>query len=144
MTDIPNSVLSASDIPTLVANNPTIAYPYIISALRATPTEVALHNVSTYSDALKTLPPTLTTFDVLGRLLRDNTPISVVHLGVEITVSHFVRTEVFGPFVLNAIEWIERVEKDEAEGLVNDDRAAKAVQNVCARLFLRMSSCLPS
>lgn len=86
-------------------------------------------------DALKRLSPTLPSFDVFGRLLRDNTYITAVLNdnpadAAEITVAQLIRLEVLGTFLLNAIEWIEKAENEEKEGLVSDDRASKAVQNV--------------
>ena len=100
--------------------------------------DAAHHTFAAYLDALRKLHPTLTTFDVLGRLLRESTPLagfgdeSVDGVGATTTIAQLIRSEVLGIFVLNAIEWIEKAERDEMEGLINDDRAAKAVQSVCA------------
>jgi hypothetical protein len=38
--------------------------------------------------------------------------------------------EVLGRFIHEGIEWVERAEREEREGLVSDDRVAKGVQNV--------------
>ena len=136
---LPDVVVPANELPSLVACNPTIAYPYIswvfqVTSERAT-SGMAHQASSACLDALKRLSPTLPSFDVFGRLLRDNTYITAVLNdnpadAAEITVAQLIRLEVLGTFLLNAIEWIEKAENEEKEGLVSDDRASKAVQNV--------------
>ena len=93
-------------------------------------------------EVIRKLPPTLPVFDVLGRLLRDSTLVAssgnegnVIQMNgtPKTTVADLIRTEVLGGFMLNAIGWVERTEKNVAEGLISDDRAAKGIQNVCLK-----------
>jgi hypothetical protein len=39
--------------------------------------------------------------------------------------------EVLGRFIHEAINWLERAEREEREGNTSDDRFAKGVQNLC-------------
>ena len=102
-------------------------------------------------EVLRQLPPTLPSFDILGRLLRDPTTVSISDRigestisgevqymnGVpKVTIADLIRMEVLGAFVHNAIAWVERFETQAREGLISDDRAAKGVQNVCPFNFL--------
>jgi hypothetical protein len=50
--------------------------------------------------------------------------------GGKVTVADVVRIEVLGPFIHQSIQWIDRAEREEREGLISDDRVAKGVQNV--------------
>jgi len=83
-----------------------------------------------YLDVLVQLPPTLQTFDVIGRLLHDTTPSTDSITGGKVTVADVVRMEVLGPFIHQCILWLDRTEREEREGLISDDRFAKGVQNV--------------
>ncbi|KAJ7447454.1 hypothetical protein FB451DRAFT_1411872 [Mycena latifolia] len=80
------------------------------------PTARAVTNFS----ALASLPPTLSTFDILGCLLRDSDP----------AIAALVCAEVFGPFIHRVVEWLERAEGKERERRMCDDRFAKGVQHV--------------
>jgi hypothetical protein len=112
------------DLAPIVSHNPTLAHPLFIGLLTNTQPE---HNLpSPFLDVLPYLPPTLPTFDLLGRLLRDQTPVGSGHF----TVSEIVRAEVLGRFIHECINWLEHAEIDEREGLTSDDRFAKGVQNV--------------
>jgi hypothetical protein len=81
-------------------------------------------------EALIHLPPTLTSFDIIGSLLRDQTIISFVETGEQVTVGELIRVEVLGFFIHECIEWLDNAEREEREGLISDDRFAKGVQNV--------------
>ena len=74
------------------------------------------------------LPPSLTSMDVMGRLLHDKTFINKIP-GYS-TVADLVRMEVLGRFIHECINWLEHAEREEKEGLISDDRFAKGVQNV--------------
>ncbi|KAH9959881.1 hypothetical protein BJV74DRAFT_872483 [Russula compacta] len=121
------SVLISIDLPPIIAHNPTIATPLIVSLLTLPPSDVSI----AYLDVLTQLPPTLPTFDVIGRLLHDTTPAMDSITGGKVTVADVVRMEVLGPFIHQCILWIDRAEREEREGLISDDRFAKAVQNLC-------------
>lgn len=127
-------------MPLLVSFNPTIAHPYIVSFLRTTSEWTlplaARHTFSVYFDSLKRLPPTLPTFDILGRLLRDTTTVTAFdsesgdNAGAKTSIGQLVKTEVLGAFIPYAIQWIENAERDQQDGLISDDRAVKGVQHV--------------
>ncbi|KAI9509921.1 hypothetical protein F5148DRAFT_1183918 [Russula earlei] len=121
------SVLVSIDLPPIVAHNPTIATTLVISLLTLPPSDVSV----AYLDVLTQLPPTLPTFDVIGRLLHDTTPATDSLTGGGVAVADVVRMEVLGPFIHQSILWIDRAEREEREGLISDDRFAKGVQNLC-------------
>lgn len=120
------SVLISIDIPPIIAHNPTIATPLIVSLVTLPPSDASV----AYLDILAQLPPTLPTFDVIGRLLQDTTPVTDSVTGGKVAVADVVRMEVLGPLIHQCILWIDRAEREEHEGLISDDRSAKGVQNV--------------
>ena len=81
-------------------------------------------------DALIRLPPTLNSFDIVGSLLRDKTPMTLGTTGVLTTVGEAVKSETLGYFLHECISWLDKAEVEEREGLVNEDIFAKGVQNV--------------
>jgi len=85
------------------------------------------NNPRPFLDILPFLPPALPTFDLYGRLLRDQTRVTVQGYS---TVADLVLMEVLGRFIHEAINWLERAEREEREGNISDDRFAKGVQNV--------------
>jgi len=119
-------VLISIDLPPIVAHNPAIATPLVISLLALPPSDATV----AYLDVLAQLPPTLQTFDVIGRLLHDTTPSMDSITGGKVTIADVVRMEVLGPFIHQCILWLDCAESEEREGLISDDRFAKGVQNV--------------
>ena len=81
-------------------------------------------------DALIHLPPTLNSFDVVGSLLRDKTPMKLGTTGVPTIVGEAVKFETLGYFLHECISWLDKAEVEEREGLVSEDIFAKGVQNV--------------
>lgn len=108
-----------------MAFNPTIAHPLFVGLISSSNPEN--NNPSAFLHVLPFLPPTLSTLDLIGRLLRDPSRITVPGYS---TVADLVRMEVLGRFIHEAIGWIDRAEKEEREGLISDDRYGKGVQNV--------------
>ncbi|KAH8986576.1 hypothetical protein EDB92DRAFT_1878740 [Lactarius akahatsu] len=121
------SVLISLDIPPIIAHNPTIATPLLVSLLTLPPSDAS----GAFLDVLTQLSPTLPTFDVIGRLLRDVTPATDSITGGKVTVADIVRMDVLGPLIHQCILWLDRAERDERDGLISDDRFAKGVQNLC-------------
>lgn len=117
-------LITSHDLPPLIAHNPTLAHPILV-ALFAQPT------IDTCLDVLRHLPPTLPTFDLLGRLLPDSTVVTDRATGGRTTVADLIRSEVLGWFLHEAIQWLDRAEEEERAGVISDDRFAKGVQNVC-------------
>jgi hypothetical protein len=123
-------MITSLDLLPLISHNPTLAHPLFV-ALLTTSSRVSDSNsitqppgLSTWIEVLPYLPPTLPTFDLLGRLLRDPTPVA------NTTVADLVRSEVLGRFIHECINWLDHAEKEEREGLISDDRFPKGVQNV--------------
>jgi hypothetical protein len=81
-------------------------------------------------DALIHLPPTLNSFDVVGSLLRDKTPMTLRTTGMPTTVGEAVKSETLGYFLHECVSWLDKAEVEEREGLVSEDIFAKGVQNV--------------
>lgn len=118
---ISSHIITTLDLSPIVSVNPTLAHPLFVGLLsKSTP------NSQSFLDALPFLPPTLPTFDLIGRLLRDQTPIANGHS----TIGELTRTEVLGRFIHEAINWLDRAENEEREGQTSDDRFAKGVQHV--------------
>lgn len=123
-------MVTSLDLAPLISNNPTLAYPLFISLLVQPSSKLNSQRLSAYLDVLKYMPPTLPSFDLLGRLLRDPTEIADFTTGGRTTVADLVHAEVLGRFIHESINWLDNAEREEREGLVSDDRFAKGVQNV--------------
>lgn len=124
-------VITSMDLPPIVAHNPNVAYSLVLALLTAAPLNAHPHGSSVYLDALKQLPPTLPSFDLLARLLQDTTTLTDFATGGKTTVTDVVRLEVLGRFIHEGIRWLENAEREERDGLISDDRFAKGVQNLC-------------
>lgn len=124
------TMITSVDLPPIVSYNSNLAYQLVIALLMALPNNLA-QDISVYLDALTLLPPTLPSFDFLGRLLRDTSAIPDYSTGGKTTIADIVRSEVLGRFIHESIKWLDNAERDEHEGLVSDDRFAKGVQNLC-------------
>ncbi|KAG6910471.1 hypothetical protein DXG01_010396 [Tephrocybe rancida] len=120
-----SGMIASLDLASIIANNPMLAHPLFVGLLDGVQHD---HNLpAPFLDVLPYLPPSLPPFDLLGRLLRDQTPI----MNGVYTVASIVRAEVLGRFIHECINWLERAEAEEREGLISDDRFAKGVQNLC-------------
>jgi hypothetical protein len=124
-------MITSSDLGPLISNNPMLAHPVIVALLTQPPSKLTSLGLSTYLDVLKHMPPTLSSFDLLGRLLHDPTEITDFTTGGRITVADLICIEVLGRFIHESINWLDNAEREEREGLVSDDRFAKGVQNLC-------------
>ncbi|EIN03586.1 hypothetical protein PUNSTDRAFT_147016 [Punctularia strigosozonata HHB-11173 SS5] len=128
---IPSLPLSAAliDIPSFVSHNAALAHPLFVALLTSS------SDPAPYLATLSLLPPSLPTYDLLGRLLQDTSPISVQTgsgtSGAKTTVADLIRAEVLGQFIHEAIEWLERAQREEQEGMISDDRFAVGVRNLC-------------
>lgn len=123
-------VVTSEDIPPLVSKNPSIAAPLLISLL-ASSSFSSSHIQAMCFDALIHLPPTLNTFDVVGILLRDKTPMSLGTARIPTTIGEAVKVETLGYFLHECISWLDTAEVEERQGLVSEDIFAKGVQNLC-------------
>ena len=119
------NIITSIDLNAIIAHNPTIAHPLLVGLLtNANPDN---NNPRPFLDILPFLPPTLPTFDLYGRLLRDQTRVTVHGYS---TVADLVLMEILGCFVHECINWLESAEKEEKAGNISDDRFGKGVQNV--------------
>lgn len=136
-----SSAITSIDLAPIISTNPLIAQPLLVALLvKATSTPVPL-GVSPYLEVLRYLPPTLPSFDLIGRLLRDPTVLTDSTTGGRTTVADLVRSEVLGWFIHEAIGWLERAEQEEREGTISDDRFAKGLQNVSRWGFFFAGPC---
>ena len=119
-------VITSVDLPPILATNPALGHTLVTSLL----TSNSDTGLEPYLDVLKHLPPTLPSFDLIGRLLRDSTSVTDMTTGGKTTIADLVRTEVLGWFIHECVMWLDRAEQDEREGNISDDRFAKGVQNV--------------
>jgi len=122
-------VVTSEDILPIITKNPSIGTP-LLTALLTSSNSSSLRAQPMCFDALIHLPPTLNSFDVIGSLLRDKTPITLGTNGVPTTVGDAVKSETLGYFLHECISWLDRAEVEEREGLVSEDIFAKGVQNV--------------
>lgn len=118
--------ITSLDLTPIIAHNPTIAHPLLVALL--TNVNPEKNSPRPFLDILPFLPPTLATFDLYGRLLRDQTRVTVQGYS---TVADLVLMEVLGRFIHECINWLDRAEREERQGNISDDRFVKGVQNVC-------------
>jgi hypothetical protein len=123
-------MITSLDLSPLISNNPTLAHPIVVALLTQPPSKLNSHGLSAYLDVLRHMPPTLSSFDFLGRLLRDPTEITDFTTGGRTTVADLIRAEVLGRFIHESINWLDNAKQEEIQGLISDDRYAKGVQNV--------------
>ncbi|PPR02530.1 hypothetical protein CVT24_001956 [Panaeolus cyanescens] len=127
IADLVNTnIITSIDLAPIISHNPTIAHPLLVGLL--TNSNPENNNPRPFLDILPFLPPTLASFDIYGRLLRDQTRVTVPGYS---TVADLVLLEVLGRFIHECINWLDRAERDEMAGNISDDRFAKGVQNLC-------------
>lgn len=123
--------INAFNLTELIERNPTLGYVATIALLKGHSSDYEKQSEHfDYLDALRRLPAALPSFDVMGRLLRDQTVIQGNSPDISCTVADIIRSEVLGGFLLNCMNWIEHAEQEALNGFVSDDRVAKSIQNV--------------
>ena len=125
-----SSAITSIDLAPIISTNPAIAQPLLVALLVKASSTSSSIGISPYLEVLRYLPPTLPSFDLIGRLLRDPTVLHDVTTGGRTTVADLVRSEALGWFIHEAIAWLDHAEQDELEGVISDDRFAKGLQNV--------------
>lgn len=125
-------MVTSLDITPIVAFNPSIAHQLFVG-LVANPNPEN-QNPMPFLEVLPYLPPTLASFELFGRLLKDQTRIRVAGYS---TVADLVRIEVLGQFIHESIHWIEQSEREQLEGMISDDRWEKGLQHLC-RFFVAL------
>ena len=130
--DIPSHI-ELSELRAMVPLNPTVVHQILVWYLKdpELPIERRHENVMKVVDTVQHFPPFLASLDVIGRLLRDGANVKDFDpTRPEMTIVDLVKTDILAGFFHNAIAWIERAEADTRDGLISDDRAAKAVHHV--------------
>jgi hypothetical protein len=120
-------MITSVDLVPFISHNPILAHQlfvFLITASTLSDAETHVPVTSNLIEILPFLPPILSTFDFLGRLLHDSTRIG------NTTVADIVRTDVLGRFLHESVNWLDRAENEEKEGLISNDRFPKGVQNV--------------
>jgi hypothetical protein len=123
-----SQMVASLDMAPLAALNPQITHLLIVSIFNNTAKTANVELLYPYLETLSCLPPTRPSFDLMGRLIQDTSPISLTGYS---TVADLIRMEVLGRFIHESIIWLERAEMEEREGLISDDRYAQGVQNLC-------------
>ncbi|KAF8627554.1 hypothetical protein AX15_004374 [Amanita polypyramis BW_CC] len=123
-----SQMVASLDLAPLAALNPQITHLLFVSIFNDTGKTADVTLLYPYLDTLSCLPPTRPSFDLMGRLIQDASPISLTGFS---TVADLIRIEVLGRFIHECIAWLDRAEIEEREGLVSDDRYAQGVQNLC-------------
>ncbi|KAJ6616301.1 hypothetical protein B0H10DRAFT_2037499 [Mycena sp. CBHHK59/15] len=171
-----SAMIATPDLAPVVAHNPGLAHPLFVALLSCPPrgvsssasapvsshpgegagveseirAEATGYPPSPYLDILAYLPPTLPTFDFLGRLLRDGTPLGGAtptptpatnganDPTVPTTVGALVRAEVLGRFVTESVAALDAAAEDARADLGGDygggmggDAWARGVRHLC-------------
>jgi hypothetical protein len=91
-----------------------------------------------FMDALRMLPPTMQSFNLIASLLRPTHYGSAASAqqedSPEVRVAVLIRSEVLGGFVSGCVRWIESAEQEEKDGEVHDDRVPMTVSSVSGYL----------
>ncbi|KAJ4485351.1 hypothetical protein J3R30DRAFT_3438969 [Lentinula aciculospora] len=154
-----SDIITPHDLSSIVTFNPDVAFPLLVELLTASISSPS--NFLDLLDVLPYLPPSLSTFDIMGKLLRDTRlipiPNAIPHLllvdrpddaqnhrsGSRIPLGTLIRYQVLARFIH---ECIERLEKEEKERLSlegpggtgdGDDAWGRGVRNLC-RFYLSL------
>ncbi|PFH50197.1 hypothetical protein AMATHDRAFT_145710 [Amanita thiersii Skay4041] len=119
-------MVASLDLAPLAALNPQITHLLIVAMISNVTTDV--ESLYPCIDTLSFLPPTRASLDLMGRLIQDTSPVS---LNGYSTIADLIRMEVLGRFIHECIQWLERAEQEQRDGLISDDRFAQGVQNLC-------------
>lgn len=111
-------VFTSLDLEPLISYNPTIAYP-LFAALLSSSGE----DLEPYLHVLVALPPRLQSFDLVGKLLRDQTTLG----DTSFTVAQLIRETVLGQFIHECIAWLDAAAHEER----SDDIWALGVRHLC-------------
>lgn len=163
---MPPTIVTSLDLSGMVANNALLAYLVVIGLLSHPSPQSATNGhgmtpapeddqeydqdrdqeqepMMAYLEVLRHLPPTLPSFDLMGRLLKDGSVIPDVSTfrgtynrhqqGSTTTVADLVRMEVLGWFIHECVEWLDRWEEEERSGARFDGGFGIGVRNVSFR-----------
>lgn len=144
-------MITSLDLAPIISHNPTLGGALCVCILSGPPYALALpqkdkavaridpQNASKEGclSVLSDLPPTLPSFDLFGRLLRDDTPVQFGSDanddrigGHRFMVGDVIRVYALGAFLQNCIAWIESAAEEERAGNFSDDRVSQSVANV--------------
>ncbi|KAJ3922638.1 hypothetical protein F5877DRAFT_33248 [Lentinula edodes] len=138
-----SDIITPRDLSSIVTFNPDVAYPLFVELLTT-----SVSSPSTFIDLLDILPylpSSLSTFDLMGKLLRDARlipiPNAIAHL--LIINGKLIRYQVLARFMHECIERLEKEEKErtslEGSGGSSDgdDTWGRGVRNLC-RFYLSL------
>jgi hypothetical protein len=152
-------VITSLDIASLALHNPSVAHLVVVALLLAASSQdqsfpvdslepaamsrshtfIAMQPsaIKDHLSALANLPPTLQSFDLLGRLLAESTPVQDLSpplnetiVTATIRVAELVKSEVLGRFLTQCTGWLDAAAAEEDVGFTSDDRVAQGVRNV--------------
>jgi len=130
-------VLDLSEVGHITSKNPSMRYPLYAALLThhfadTRSAASGLERMEQMVADLRELPLSLNSFDMLGSMLRDETPIrDPVTPDGKTTIGVLVKREALGGFLSSCIQTVEWAEREEREGLVSDDRVARYVKGLC-------------
>ncbi|KAJ3893092.1 hypothetical protein GG344DRAFT_87377 [Lentinula edodes] len=154
-----SDIITPRDLSSIVTFNPEVAYPLFVELLTT-----SVSSPSTFIDLLDILPylpSSLSTFDLMGKLLRDArlipTPNAIAHLLIinghdhnenhtpesRVPLGKLIRYQVLARFMHECIERLEKEEKERTsfEGpggsSDGDDTWGRGVRNLC-RFYLSL------
>ncbi|KAF9073976.1 hypothetical protein BDP27DRAFT_1416667 [Rhodocollybia butyracea] len=151
-----SDIITALDLASIVMLNPSVAYPLFVELLAAFASSSS--NFLDILDVLLHLPPSLSTFDFLGKLLRDmrliSIPSAISHLlhpkydqldddNQRIPLGKLIQYQVLGRFIHECIERLDREERErislEGSGGSSDgdDTWGRGARNLC-RFYLSL------
>ncbi|KIK66064.1 hypothetical protein GYMLUDRAFT_55925 [Collybiopsis luxurians FD-317 M1] len=152
-------IITPLDLTAIITLNSDVAYPLFVEMLIASVSSPS--NFLDILDVLPYLPASLSTFDLMGRLLRDTRPVPLpaatphLHLSSEnahrfeqmidnddrVPLGQLVYSQVLSRFIHECIERLEREERERMEvsggSSDGDDAWGRGVRNLC-RFYLSL------
>lgn len=157
----PPAVITSIDLGGMISNNSALAYLAVVGLLSNAPTSSPPSippngqgnpnengngiPLLSYLEVLRHLPPTLPSFDLFGRLLKDRTVVPDITIqqpsglpvgGGNTTIADLVRLEVLGWFIHSCVDWLDRWDEEERSGGRFDGGFGIGVRNVSVIYFL--------
>ncbi|KAJ3486933.1 hypothetical protein NLI96_g3887 [Meripilus lineatus] len=152
----PPAVITSIDLGGMISNNSALAYLAVVGLLSNAPTSSPPSippngqgnpnengngiPLLSYLEVLRHLPPTLPSFDLFGRLLKDRTVVPDITIqqpsglpvgGGNTTIADLVRLEVLGWFIHSCVDWLDRWDEEERSGGRFDGGFGIGVRNLC-------------
>ncbi|KAE9397874.1 hypothetical protein BT96DRAFT_966122 [Gymnopus androsaceus JB14] len=144
-----SGIITTFDLASIVTLNPDVAYPLFVELLISSSSSSS--TPSKFLDILEILPylpPTLSAFDLMGRLLRDTRLIPIPSaIPKKISLGKLIQSQVLARFIHECIERFEREERERERtslesgpssgGSDGGDSWGRGVRNLC-RFYLSL------